>query len=92
MLKPNLIEPPTQYLGAQICRHTVPEDLDKPKWYMSSAKYVKKAITNVQKWLELHKLARLESKAPSVLTSGYRPEMDALELCGSELAHYYNSR
>jgi hypothetical protein len=56
---------------------------------MSSEKYVKEAIRNVQNWLEIHKLARLKSKARSVLPSGYRPEMDALELCGSKLAHYY---
>jgi hypothetical protein len=29
-----------------------------------------------------------KSKVPSVLPSGFRPEMDALDLCGSKLAHY----
>jgi hypothetical protein len=89
MLEPNSIGPPTQNLGAQIGRYTVPEDPDKPKWYMSSEKYVKEAIRYVQKLLDLHKLARLKIKTPSVLPSGYNPEMDALELCGSELAQYY---
>jgi hypothetical protein len=59
---------------------------------MSSEKYAKEAIWNVQNWLELHKLARLKSKAPSVLPSGYRPEMDASELCGSKLEHYYQQQ
>jgi hypothetical protein len=87
-LKPNSIGPTTQYLGAQIGKYTVPEDPDKPKWYMSSEKYVKEEIRNVKNWLELHKLARLKSKYPSVLPSGYSPKMDDLELCGSKLAHY----
>jgi hypothetical protein len=73
MLNTYSIGPPTQYLGAQIGRYRVPEDPDKPKWYMSSEKYAKEAIMNVQNWLELHKLERLKSKAPSVLPSGYRP-------------------
>jgi hypothetical protein len=54
--------------------------------------YVKEAIRNVQNWLELHKWARLKSKAPSVLPSGYRPEIDASELCRSKLAHYYQQQ
>jgi hypothetical protein len=91
-VKPNLIGQPTQYLGAQIGRYTVPEDPDKPKWFLSSEKYVKEAIRNVQSWLELHKLAIFKSKAPSVLPSGYRPEIDDLELCGSKLAHYYQQQ
>jgi hypothetical protein len=53
MLNPNSIGPLTQYLGAQIGRYIVSEDPDKPKWYMSSEKYVKEAIRNVQNWLEL---------------------------------------
>ena len=92
VLKPNSIGPPTQYLGAQIGKYTVNDDPDKPKWYMSSEKYVKEAIRNVQNWIDQHKLPKLKTRAPSVLPSGYRPEMDASELCGEELAHYYQQQ
>jgi hypothetical protein len=91
MLKKGSMGPPTQYLGAQIGEFTIAGD-NKPKWSMSSEKYVKAAIQNVQWWLEQHSLPKLKSRAPSVFPSGYRPEMDASDLCDEECAHYYQQQ
>jgi hypothetical protein len=92
MLKPNSSGPPTHYLVAYISRYTLPEDPDKPKWYMSTEKYVEEANRYVHSLLKLYKLTRLKIKAPSVVSSGYILEMDALELCASKLVYYYQQK
>ena len=89
ILKPSSIGKPTQYLGSQIGEFRLPDQPEKVRWSMSSEKYVKEAIRNVQSWLEEHNLPPLKSKATSVLPTGYRPELDASDYCDEELAHYY---
>lgn len=92
VLKPGSIGKPTQYLGAQIGEFRIPDEPEKIRWSMSSEKYVKEAIRNVSNWLEEHNLPPLKSKAPSVLPSTYRPELDVSEFCSAELAHYYQQQ
>jgi hypothetical protein len=62
------------------------------RWSLSSEKYVKEAIRNVQNWLTDHNMKPLKTRAPSVLPSGYRPELDATEYCDDELANYYQQQ
>ena len=57
---------------------------------MSSEKYVKDAVRQVKELL-VKRNQTLKSKAPSVLTSGYRLELDATELCNNDHASYYSS-
>jgi len=55
---------------------------------MSSDKYVREAVRNVKSYLEERGYA-LKSKAPSVLPSGYRPELDVTDYCSGEEHSYY---
>ena len=57
---------------------------------MSSEKYVKDAVRQVKELL-VKRNQTLKSKAPSVLPSGYRLELDATELCNNDHASYYSS-
>ena len=57
---------------------------------MSSEQYVKESISNVERWLKERGL-NLKSKAPSVLPSGYRPELDVSPELDDDDANYYAS-
>lgn len=92
VIKPNSIGPPTQYLGAQIGTFTFANEPEKSFWSMSSEKYVKEATRNVQNWLSARDMKALKTRAPSVFPSGYRPEVDASDLCNDELASYYQQQ
>ena len=71
-LKGNKIEPPDMYLGAQLGTMQV-EGNDG--WFMSSEKYVKSEIQNIEETLQ--KMGqRLPSKCRTPLAYGYRPELD----------------
>jgi Reverse transcriptase (RNA-dependent DNA polymerase) len=76
VLKPGSIGIPTQYLGAEVGHYHLPDRPERPVWYMGSEKYIKEAIRNVKQWLS-ERDRILKGKAPSVLPSGYRPELDA---------------
>jgi hypothetical protein len=91
VLKPESIGPPTQYLGAQIGQFRFPDSPDKPYWSMSSEKYVAEAIRNVKSWLSARDMP-FKTRAPSVLPSGYRPELDATEYCDEEMHQYYQQQ
>ena len=56
---------------------------------MSAEKYVKDAVRQVKEWLAKRNQT-LKSKAPSVLPSGYRPELNATELCNEDNASYFS--
>jgi hypothetical protein len=58
VLKPGSVGKPTQYLGAQIGEFRIPSDPEKIRWSMSSEKYVKEAIRNVQDWLAENNFSR----------------------------------
>ena len=73
-LKGNKIEPLDMYLGAQLGTMQV-EGNDG--WFMSSEKYVKSAIKNIEEMLLLQKMGqRLPSKCKTALAYGYHPELD----------------
>jgi hypothetical protein len=50
---------------------------------MGSEQYIKEAISNINTWLEKCGL-KLKSRAPSVLPTGYRPELDTTRPCNKE--------
>ena len=71
-LKDDRIEPPDMYLGATL---STMEDNGCQGWSMTSDKYVKAAVENVE--LELLKInQRLPSRCKTPMTAGYRPERD----------------
>jgi hypothetical protein len=84
---------PTTYLGAQVKKWTIEgsDNPDKPRWAMSSEKYVKAALRDVETELDrVHK--RLPSKAPTPLTSGYHAELDATPELDARRASYYQGQ
>jgi hypothetical protein len=71
-VKKDSIDPPTIYLGAGV------EDKEingVTCWTMSSEKYVRAAVSNLDKELAGQGL-RLRPKCPTPMTSGYRPELN----------------
>jgi hypothetical protein len=76
-LKPGSVEEPTIYLGAQTSKFYFDgaDDPEKPRWAMSSEKYVKQAVANVE--TELNKVDQcLPTKVLTLVLQGYRPELD----------------
>ena len=65
------------YLGANIGKYRFDGDTTD-YWYMSSDHYVKESIRNVENYLEKQN-RQLKSKAPSVLPTGYVPELDVTQ-------------
>lgn len=87
LLKPESIGEPTQYLGATISKYWVDGDA-KPKWAISSQKYISEAINVVKKRLASRGMT-LRTKASSVLPVGYRPELDSSPLLDEVDASFY---
>ena len=89
-VKPSSISEPTQYLGAQVKKWRIEgaENPGKVRWAMSSEKYVKQAVREVETELaKIHQI--LPTKAVTPLTSGYRPEMDVTpELDPSRMRYF----
>ena len=78
----------TTYLGAQVMEHCFPEEPQFPAWALSSAKYVKEVVRLVEQ--ELQKFnKRLPNRVPTLLSSGYRPELDVSPLLNDKDANYY---
>ena len=85
-IKGDKIEPPSDYLGAVFEEMTLANG--NTCWTMSSDKYIKAAICNVEEKLEKSG-KRLPSKCRTPLKSSYKPELDVSgELKGDGL-HYY---
>ena len=84
-LKGDKIEPPDMYLGAQLRTMQVEGNNG---WLMSSEKYVKSAIQNIEETLQ-NTGQRLPSKYKTPLAYGYRPELDVTpELKADGLQQY----
>ena len=59
-------------------------------WAFGSCQYVQSAVNNVEEYLAL-KGEKLPYKAPTPLSSGYRPEIDVSPELGGEEASYFHS-
>ena len=84
-LKDDKIKPPDMYLGATL---SVMEDNGIQGWCMTSDKYGKAAVENVE--LELARVnQRLPSRCKTLMTVGYRPEHDvSAELTSDGVQRY----
>ena len=72
-LKGDKVEDPTEYLGAQLSK--TKDEFGNNFWTMSSSKYCKSAITNVEERLALDG-KRLPTKCKTPRFTKYAPEMD----------------
>jgi hypothetical protein len=86
-LKNDSIAKPLTYLGAVIKEHKVP-DYPKPIWSMSTEKYVKEAIKNVERDLHQEGL-KLALHVHTPLSTNYRPELDFSEPLDADYANWY---
>ena len=76
-LKDRSVKEPDMYLGADVKKWYIAgsEEPGKVRWTMSSTKYTKRAIADIE--VELDAIGkRLPTKVTTPLTSGYRPELD----------------
>ena len=67
-----------------------PEDSTKVRWALSSEKYVKEAIQNLESDLAQGN-QKLSTTATTPFTSGYRPELDVSPLLDDQRANYYQN-
>jgi hypothetical protein len=91
VLKLGSIGPPKQYLGAPVGEFRLPDKPEKVIWSLSSEKYAKEAIRDLQLWLKERDFAPLKSTT-TMLPTGYLPALDAMEYCNSELNQYYQQQ
>ena len=91
-LKPGSVQEPDTYLGSQISKFFIvgAENPEKPRWAMSSEKYVKQAVSEVE--LELEKVDQcLPTRVTTPLSQGYRPELDRSRELDGKRGQYYQS-
>ena len=89
-LKPGSVKEPDLYLGADVSKWYIAESDDpgKARWAMSSTKYTKRAISELE--VELDAIGkRLPTKVTTPLSSGYRPELDTTCELNSERQNYF---
>ena len=91
-LKPGSVKEPDTYLGAQVSKFYIDgaPNPEKPRWAMSSEKYVKQAVADVEK--ELANVERaLPTRVSTPLSQGYRPELDQSRELDAKRGQYYQS-
>ena len=87
-LKEEYIGDPGQCIGGKL-REVVLENGAKA-WYFDSKQYVEASVNNVVDYLEKQS-QKLVAKAPTTLSSGYRPEVDFTGELDATDASYYHS-
>lgn len=88
VLKEESIGPPSQYLGGKLRQVTL--DDGTKAWAFGSSQYVQAAVKNVETHLAKRN-EKLVAKAPTPLSSGYRPEIDvSAELDGPEASYFHS--
>ena len=85
-LKDNKFEEPTNYLGAQLSK--MKDEFENEFWTMSSSKYCKAAIANVEERLALAG-KRLPTKCKTPMVTRYAPEMDVTEELKADGIKYF---
>jgi hypothetical protein len=91
-LKPGSMKEPDTYLGAQVSKFYIDDATDpaKPRWAMSSEKYVKQAVTDVEQ--ESANVDQcLPTRVATPLSQGYRPELDQSRELDEKRGQYYQS-
>ena len=87
-LKEASIGAPLQYLGGKL--RMVELENGQKCWAFGSGQYVGEAVQNVLTYLK-KRGEGLVAKAPTPMSSGYRPEIDITPELGEEDAAYYHS-
>jgi hypothetical protein len=91
-LKDDLVEEPKRYLGAEIGRFQFDDEPSKLRWSMSSDRYVREAIANVETELQLVDRQLPTGKSTATpLKSGYRPELDFSPILNDADANYFQN-
>ena len=87
-LKDDKVSEPEDYLGAQISKMLARDGSGRKFWTMSSEKYCKAAVTNVEERLA-RAGKRLPSKCRTPMTSSYAPEMEVSAELKADGVQYY---
>ena len=87
-LKEESIGNPSQYLRGKLRKFKL--DNGSEAWDFGSKQYFEEALNNVVTYLEKRN-SRLATKAPTPLSSGYRPEVDISPEVEAAEASYYHS-
>ncbi len=88
VLRDESIGPPSQYLGGKLQMVTL--DNGVKAWEFGLCQYVQSAVKNVEE--HFAKIGeKLPYKAPTPLSSGYRPEIDVSPKLGEADASYFHS-
>jgi hypothetical protein len=83
------IDPPTQYLGANVSKVTIPGDLSGCKyWAISSRLYVQNAVKNMKEMLQPNGCLKAQAKTPFM--SGYQLELNVTNTLDLELSSRYS--
>ena len=91
LLKPDSIGVPKIYLGNQVETFDIDNDVSKRCWALSSKRYATEAIRNVKVWMDERNLS-LKTRAPSVLPTGYRPELDTSPYCNADWQSFFQQQ
>jgi hypothetical protein len=88
VLRDESIGPPSQYLGGKLREVTLENGVKA--WAFGSCQYVQSAVRNVEDHLAKTG-EKLPYKAPTPLSSGYRPEIDVSPELGETDASHFHS-
>jgi hypothetical protein len=88
VLQEESIGPPSQYLGGKLCGVTL--ENGTKAWAFGSCQYVQAAVCNVEDHLAKTG-EKFPFKAPTPLSSGYRPEIDVSPELGDTDSSYFYS-
>jgi hypothetical protein len=87
------VKEPDSNLGAQVSKFYIDgaDDPEKPRWAMSSEKYVKQAAADVETELEKVDQGLLTRVTTPVSSQSYRPELDQSRELDAKRGQYYQS-
>jgi hypothetical protein len=85
-LKPDSIYPPDDYLGTKIKKTVLPNGASA--WGQSSSHYVRNAVKNLEEWM-VKEGRKLPKKAPTLMSSTYKLEVDVSPELSPEMANFY---
>jgi hypothetical protein len=92
-LKPDSIQPPTMYLGANVAQCTILDgDASVPikqVWMTSAQEYIQRAAKEVERELKASGAYNLPKKAETPFSHRYRPELDISPELDDSWTNYY---
>ena len=91
LLKLDSIGPPKLYLRNQVETFDIDGDTSKRCWALSSRRYAKEAIRNVQNWMESRGM-QFKTRTAGVLPANYRPELDTSAYCDHDWMNFFQQQ